>query len=137
VSARSGPISRSGAGDPDDRPAERAHAGVDVGPRAAAARTSLHHPRRFLLTPLAATAVEDHLGPVDVGERALQVAVVARRLARDDEEQPMLPLLEHVGDVEHPDQLAQARVTAAPLPPPPPPPPLPLPPPPPPPPPPP
>jgi len=43
-----------------------ARARVDVGPPAPAARAPLDHPRRIVLTPLAAAAVEDHLGPVDV-----------------------------------------------------------------------
>src|SRR5262245_45804352 len=110
---RSGPGSRSAAVDPDDRPAERAHARVDVGPHAPAARAPLHYPRRLLLASLAPPAVEDHLGPVDVEKRALEIAVIADGLARDDEEQSVPPLLEDVRDVEHPDELAQARVDDA------------------------
>jgi hypothetical protein len=57
--------------------------------------------------------IEDHLGPVDVAERALQISVIAERLAGDDEEEAVPPLLEDVRDVEHADELAQARVDHA------------------------
>src|SRR5256885_1492933 len=78
------------------RRAERADAGVDVGRRAAAGSSPVDSPRARLLAPLAQSAVEDQLGRVDVGERPLEVAVIAGRLARDDEEEAVPPLLEDV-----------------------------------------
>src|SRR2546427_896766 len=99
--------------DAHDRPAERAHALIDVGPRAPAAGAALDHPRDLLLAPLDPPAVEDHLGPLDVGERPLEVVVVVGRPTGDDEEEPVAPLPQDVRDVEDPDQLAEAPVDHA------------------------
>ena len=81
--------------------------------RVSARAAPVDHPRRLLLPPLVRPPIEDHLGPVDVGERALEVAVIARRARRHHEEEPVPPLLEDVRDVEHPDELAETRVDHA------------------------
>src|SRR5262249_36851613 len=73
--ARRGTPRRLGGVAAPARPAEGAPALVDAGPRSPAGGAPVGRPRRLLPPPLVRPPIEDHLGPVDVGERALEVAV--------------------------------------------------------------